>query len=67
MQLYKTNGFNGTILYAEKEKIGNKKVFVVVDCPTNQPLQSTSACNLSSATKQIICISILRKKYDNLS
>ena len=30
MQLYKTNGFNGTILYAEKEKIGNKKVFVVV-------------------------------------
>ena len=62
MRLYKTNRFNGTILYAEKGKIVYKKAFGVVDYRTNQPLQSTSAFNLASATNQFICMSILMLK-----
>lgn len=57
--LYKTNRFNGTILYAEKGKIIYKKAFGVVDYHTNKPLQTTSAFNLASVTKQFICMSIL--------
>lgn len=57
--LYKTNRFNGTVLYAEKGKIVYKKAFGVVDHRTNKPLQTTAAFNLASVTKQFICMSIL--------
>ena len=57
--LYKTNRFNGTILYAEKEKIVYKKAFGVADYRTNQPLKTTSAFNLATVTKQFICIILL--------
>jgi len=60
--LYKTNRFNGTILYAEKGKVVYKKAFGIVDFRTNQPLQTTSAFNLASVTKQFICMSILMLK-----
>ena len=43
MLLYKTNRFNGTILYAEKGKIVYKKAFGVVDYRTKKPMQTTSA------------------------
>ncbi len=58
-RLYKTNRFNGTILYAEKGKIVYKKAFGFVDYPTKKPLQTTSAFNLASVTKQFICMSVL--------
>ena len=61
-RLYKTNRFNGTVLYAEKGKIVYKKAFGVVDYRTNKPLQTTSAFNLASVTKQYICMSILMLK-----
>lgn len=58
-QLYKTNRFNGTVLYAEKGKILYKKAFGVVDHKTNEPLTTASSFNLASVTKQFICMSIL--------
>lgn len=61
-RLYKTKCFNGTVLYAEKGKIIYKKAFGVTDFRTNQPLQTTSAFNLASVTKQFICMIILMLK-----
>ena len=58
-RLYKTNRFNGTVLYAEKGKIIYKKAFGVVDYRTNKQLQTTAAFNLASITKQFISMSIL--------
>lgn len=57
--LNKTNSFNGTVLYAEKGKVIYKKAFGVTDYRTNQPLQTTSAFNLASITKQFICMCIM--------
>jgi N-acyl-D-amino-acid deacylase len=60
--LHKTNRFNGTVLYAEKGKILYKKAFGVIDYRTNAPLQTSSAFNLASVTKQFICMAILLLK-----
>jgi N-acyl-D-amino-acid deacylase len=62
--LYKTNRFNGTVLYAEKGKVLYKKAFGVIDYRTNQPLTTTSSFNLASVTKQFIgmCIMILKER-----
>ena len=57
--LYKTNRFNGTVLYAEKGKILYKKAFGITDCRTSQPLTTESSFNLASVTKQFIGISVL--------
>ena len=57
--LNKTNSFNGIVLYAEKGKVVYKKAFGVTDYRTNQPLQTTSAFNLASITKQFICMCIM--------
>jgi N-acyl-D-amino-acid deacylase len=64
--LYKTNRFNGTILYAEKGKIVYKKAFGVTDFRTNQPLQTASSFNLASVTKQFICMGIMQLKEKGL-
>lgn len=58
-QLYKTNRFNGTVLYAEKGKVLYKKAFGITDYRTNQSLTTQSSFNLASVTKQFICMSIL--------
>lgn len=62
--LYKTNRFNGTVLYAEKGKVLYKKSFGVIDHRTNQPLTTASSFNLASVTKQFIgmCIMILKER-----
>jgi len=58
-QLYKTNRFNGTVLYAEKGKVLYRKAFGVADYRTKQPLTTQSSFNLASVTKQFMCMSIL--------
>lgn len=58
-QLYKTNRFNGTVLYAEKGKVLYKKSFGVADCRTNELLTTQSSFNLASITKQFICMGVL--------
>lgn len=58
-QLYKTNRFNGTVIYAEKGKVLYRKAFGVADYRTNQSLTTQSSFNLASVTKQFICMSIL--------
>ena len=62
--LYKTNRFNGTVLYGEKGKVIYKKAFGVTDYRTNQPLTTTAAFNLASVTKQFIgmCIMMLKER-----
>lgn len=64
--LYQTNRFNGTVLYAEKGKPVYKKAFGVTDFRSNQPLQTTSAFNLASVTKQFICMGIMILKEKGL-
>ncbi len=59
-QLYKTNRFNGTVLYAEKGKVLYKKAFGVTDYRTNQSLTTQSSFNLASVTKQFICMCIMK-------
>lgn len=63
-ELNKTNRFNGTVLYAEKGKVLYKKAFGVADYRTNKPLNTTSAFNLASVTKQFMtmCIMILKER-----
>lgn len=62
--LYKSDRFNGTVLYAENGKILYKKAFGIADIRTGKPLQTNAAFNLASITKQFICadILILRQK-----
>lgn len=62
--LYKTNRFNGTVLYAEKGKVVYQKAFGVTDYRTNQPLSTSSAFNLASITKQFIgmCVMLLKER-----
>jgi N-acyl-D-aspartate/D-glutamate deacylase/CubicO group peptidase (beta-lactamase class C family) len=57
--LFKTNRFNGTVLYAEKGKFYTGKPFGIADCRTNESLNTNSSFNLASVTKQFICMSIL--------
>lgn len=61
-ELYKSNRFNGTLLYAEKGKVLYKKAFGVTDYRTKQPLLTTSSFNLASVTKQFICMGIMMMK-----
>ena len=61
-ELYKSNRFNGTLLYAEKGKVLYKKAFGVTDYRTKEPLLSTSSFNLASVTKQFICMAIMIMK-----
>ena len=57
--LYKTDRFNGTVLYAEKGKVVYKKAFGITDCRTAEMLTTKSSFNLASVTKQFICVGIL--------
>ncbi|NNV53985.1 serine hydrolase [Limnovirga soli] len=60
--LYATHQFNGTVLYAENGKVLYKKAFGIADSRTGQPLQTNSAFNLASDTKQFICMCIMLLK-----
>ena len=64
--LYKTDRFNGTVLYAEKGKVVYKKAFGTTDFRTNEKLKTTSAFNLASVTKQFICMGIMMLKEKGL-
>jgi N-acyl-D-aspartate/D-glutamate deacylase/CubicO group peptidase (beta-lactamase class C family) len=64
--LQQSNRFNGTVLYAAKGKVLYKKAFGVTDFRSNQPLQTTSAFNLASVTKQFICMGIMILKEKSL-
>jgi N-acyl-D-amino-acid deacylase len=57
--LFKTNRFNGTVLYAEKGEVIYRKAFGVTDYRTKEPLNTNSSFNLASVTKQFVCMSIL--------
>ena len=57
--LYKTDRFNGTVLYAEKGKVMYKKAFGITDSRTGGKLTTKSSFNLASVTKQFICTGIL--------
>ena len=57
--LYKTDRFNGAVLYAEKGKVIYKKAFGTKDYRTNEMLTTSSAFNLASVTKQFICMGIM--------
>ncbi len=61
-ELYKSNRFNGTLLYAEKGKVLYKKAFGVTDYRTKERLLTTSSFNLASVTKQFICMAIMIMK-----
>jgi len=57
--LHAQHQFNGTVLYAEKSKVYYKKAFGVADFRTSAALQTTSAFNLASISKQFICMCIM--------
>lgn len=63
-QLHKTSRFNGTVLYGEQGKVLYRKAFGYTDCCNKQPLNTHSAFNLASVSKQFIamCIMILKEK-----
>ena len=62
--LHAQHQFNGTVLYAEKGKVLYKKAFGIADFRTSAALQTSSAFNLASVSKQFItmCIMILKEK-----
>ena len=62
--LHAQHQFNGTVLYAEQGKVLYKKAFGSADFRTSAALQTTSAFNLASISKQFIsmCIMILKEK-----
>lgn len=60
--LYATHQFNGTVLYAEKGKLLYEKAFGITDSRTGAALQTSSAFNLASDTKQFICMCIMMLK-----
>ena len=64
--LHGQHQFNGTVLYAEQGKVLYKKAFGIADFRTSAALQTTSAFNLASVSKQFIsmCIMILKEKED---
>ena len=57
--------FNGTVLYAEKGKVLYKKAFGTTDFRTRTSLQTNSAFNLASMSKQFMtmCIMILQEEH----
>ena len=63
-QLYKTDRFNGAVLYADKGKVLYKKAFGVADINTGEQLKTNSSFNLASVSKQFIgmCILLLSEK-----
>ena len=63
-ELYNTDRFNGTVLYASKGKVLYKKAFGVTDIKSGESLQTTSSFNLASVSKQFIgmCILILSEE-----
>ena len=64
--LYKTDRFNGTVLYAEKGKVVYKKAFGTTNYRTNELLTTNSAFNLASVTKQFVCMGIMMLKEKGL-
>ena len=62
--LHAQHQFNGTVLYAEQGKMLYKKAFGIADFRTSSALQTTSAFNIASISKQFIsmCIMILKEK-----
>jgi len=58
-QLYNTDRFNGTVLYASNGKVLYKKAFGVTDIKTGEKLQTNSSFNLASVSKQFIGMCIL--------
>lgn len=60
--LHQTHRFNGSVLYAERGKVLYQRTFGVADFRTGAPLQSQSAFNLASVTKQFVCMSIMMLK-----
>ena len=57
--LHAQHQFNGTVLYAEHGKVLYKKAFGIADFRTSAALQTTSAFNLASISKQFICMCIM--------
>lgn len=57
--LYAQHLFNGTALYAENGKVLYKKAFGLADFRQGTALQTSSAFNLASITKQFIAMCIL--------
>lgn len=64
--LYKTDRFNGAVLYAEKGKVIYKKAFGITDYRTNELLTTNSAFNLASVTKQFVCMAVMMLKEKGL-
>lgn len=57
--LYERQLFNGTALYAERGKILYKKAFGVANAATGEQLQTRSAFNLASISKQFVAMTIM--------
>ncbi len=57
--------FNGTVLYAEQNKVLYKKAFGIADIKTGAALQTNSAFNLASISKQFITMCIMMLKEEN--
>ncbi len=58
-ELYKTDRFNGTVLYAENGKIVYQKAFGIADL-SGKPLQINAAFNLASISKQFVAMGLLK-------
>lgn len=54
--LHENQFFNGTILIGEKGKIVYKKAFGTANIATKEPLNTHSAFNLASVSKQFFCM-----------
>jgi N-acyl-D-aspartate/D-glutamate deacylase/CubicO group peptidase (beta-lactamase class C family) len=57
--LYNTDRFNGTVLFAENGKIVYQKAFGIADLSA-KPLQINAAFNLASISKQFVAMGILK-------
>ena len=57
--LHQRQLFNGTALYAEQGKIVYKKAFGVANYATGELLQTRSAFNLASVSKQFVAMAIM--------
>ena len=51
--------FNGAVLVADHGKVLYKKAFGTANIATNEPLQTTSAFNLASVSKQFIAMMVM--------
>jgi N-acyl-D-amino-acid deacylase len=65
-QLYKTNRFNGAVLYAEKGKVVFKKAWGITAANSGTALSTASAFNLASVSKQFVCMAIMQLKEKGL-